>query len=232
MPAAFRRYAERVEWLLRSLCEASRGKLTLLVLDPEPDSGDEHEDSMPPESIAVQDDPEPVRLRVEARMPNTQDTEPAVLSYSGTIAHVTDVDENSGVTGTLATSGSQNTENKVLGTGQKEPADGSTRVNAAPDEAELWGAYSKTLSAHFKKYKFYPEMARKQRLTGTVMLAVDIRRDGVVEDVRVDQTSGSAMLDQAAVQSARRASPVPPFPPDVMASSRRLIIPYRYQLTD
>ena len=41
MPAVFKRYAERVEWLLRSLCEASRGKLSLLVLDPEPDSGDE-----------------------------------------------------------------------------------------------------------------------------------------------------------------------------------------------
>lgn len=41
LPAVFKRYAERVEWLLRSLCEASGGKLSLLVLDPEPDSGDE-----------------------------------------------------------------------------------------------------------------------------------------------------------------------------------------------
>ena len=41
MPAVFKRYAERVEWLLRSLCDASGGKLTLRVLDPEPDSGDE-----------------------------------------------------------------------------------------------------------------------------------------------------------------------------------------------
>ena len=41
MPAVFKRYAERVEWLLRSLCDASGGRLSLLVLDPEPDSGDE-----------------------------------------------------------------------------------------------------------------------------------------------------------------------------------------------
>ncbi len=41
MPENFKRYAERVEWLLRSLCEASQGKLTLRVLDPEPDSADE-----------------------------------------------------------------------------------------------------------------------------------------------------------------------------------------------
>ena len=41
MPETFKRYAERVEWLLRSLCESSHGKLTLQVLDPEPDSSDE-----------------------------------------------------------------------------------------------------------------------------------------------------------------------------------------------
>ena len=41
MPGVFKRYAERVEWLLRNLCEASGGKLTLCILDPEPDSGDE-----------------------------------------------------------------------------------------------------------------------------------------------------------------------------------------------
>ena len=41
MPAAFKHYAERIEWLLRTLCEASNGKLTLQMLDPEPDSEDE-----------------------------------------------------------------------------------------------------------------------------------------------------------------------------------------------
>lgn len=41
MPAGFKHYAERIQWLLRSLCEASHGKLTLQVLDPEPDSEDE-----------------------------------------------------------------------------------------------------------------------------------------------------------------------------------------------
>ena len=75
-------------------------------------------------------------------------------------------------------------------------------------------------------------MARKQRLSGTVMLAVVIRRDGVVEDVQIEESSGSALLDQAAVQSAGRASPVPPFPADVSADSRKLLIPYRYQITE
>ncbi len=41
MPGAFKHYADRIQWLLRSLCEASHGKLTLQVLDPEPDSEDE-----------------------------------------------------------------------------------------------------------------------------------------------------------------------------------------------
>ena len=41
MPQAMKKYAERVEWLLGDLCAASQGKLTLHVLDPEPDSEDE-----------------------------------------------------------------------------------------------------------------------------------------------------------------------------------------------
>ena len=41
MPEAFRRYAERIEWLLKDLFAESGGKLTLTVLDPQTDSPEE-----------------------------------------------------------------------------------------------------------------------------------------------------------------------------------------------
>lgn len=58
MPEELKRYARRVEWLLRSLCRASAGKLTLRVLDPEPDSGDEqaaHLEGLEPANIYTGD---------------------------------------------------------------------------------------------------------------------------------------------------------------------------------
>ena len=108
----------------------------------------------------------------------------------------------------------------------------SSSHKTTPDEDETWQEYTKTLSAHFKKYKFYPELARRLRLTGRVVLAVEIRHDGTVTDVQIEQPSGASILDQAAVQSAKRASPAPPFPQSVSAETKRIMIPYRYQLKE
>lgn len=41
MPAAMKKYAERVKWLLEEFCSASNGIITLKVINPEPDSEDE-----------------------------------------------------------------------------------------------------------------------------------------------------------------------------------------------
>ena len=41
MPEAFRRYAERIQWLLKDLCAKSGSKLVLTVLDPQTDSAEE-----------------------------------------------------------------------------------------------------------------------------------------------------------------------------------------------
>ncbi len=116
---------------------------------------------------------------------------------------------------------------------QQTPQDaGIAKGQPQTDEGETWRTYTKQLSAHFKKYKHYPEMARKQRLTGIVIVSVEVRSDGTIDEVQIVQSSGSVMLDQAAVQSVRRASPTPPFPDGVQAKSRKVTIPYRYQLTD
>lgn len=115
---------------------------------------------------------------------------------------------------------------------QQVPDAGNAHSQSQADETEIWHNYTKSLSAHFKKYKHYPEMARKQRLTGTVIVSIEIHSDGSIDDVQIAQSSGSAMLDQAALQSVRRASPAPSFPRGVQAESRKVTIPYRFQITD
>ena len=192
---------------------------------PQPDASEKHD--MQPDSMAVQNAPD---LPVETSQPDSQNAEPAphVEASAGPVAN----DVQSGATDSISNTGHQNADANASGVGPNAAVAGSGKGNQLPDESVAWRAYTKTLSAHFKKFKFYPEMARKQRLSGTVMLAVVIRRDGVVEDVQIEESSGSALLDQAAVQSAGRASPVPPFPADVSADSRKLLIPYRYQITE
>jgi protein TonB len=57
----------------------------------------------------------------------------------------------------------------------------------------------------------YPREARAQRLVGSVQLIVVILPDGSVERVQISTSSGSKILDQAAVRSVKLASPFSAF---------------------
>jgi protein TonB len=49
----------------------------------------------------------------------------------------------------------------------------------------------------------YPKRAREMGWEGTVLLLVEVRADGTVADVKVEQTSGHALLDQAAIAAVQ-----------------------------
>jgi protein TonB len=61
----------------------------------------------------------------------------------------------------------------------------------------------------------YPEAARRQKLHGKLQLTVNIRADGSVESVEVNNSSGQRILDAAAMRIVRLAAPYSPFPPDI-----------------
>lgn len=60
--------------------------------------------------------------------------------------------------------------------------------------------------------KNYPTLARQRRIFGNVRLMVAILPTGQVKDVTLLKSSGYPLLDQAAIQSVRLASPFQPFP--------------------
>jgi periplasmic protein TonB len=53
----------------------------------------------------------------------------------------------------------------------------------------------------------YPEQARERDLQGSLVLTVAIRRDGTVEKIEIIQSSGEAILDDAAVRIVQIAAP-------------------------
>ena len=61
----------------------------------------------------------------------------------------------------------------------------------------------------------YPEAARQQKLYGSLLLTVSIRNDGSVENVEINRTSGSRILDAAAVRIVEMSGPFAAFPPDI-----------------
>ncbi|WP_115573388.1 energy transducer TonB family protein [Xanthomonas campestris] len=58
----------------------------------------------------------------------------------------------------------------------------------------------------------YPDEARRRRLGGEVVITVGVRRDGSVESSRVLVSSGTPVLDAAALRVVQLAQPFPPLP--------------------
>src|SRR5262249_41217363 len=56
----------------------------------------------------------------------------------------------------------------------------------------------------------YPAIARRMRLEGTVVLRVLVDTAGHAEELRIGQTSGAAILDEAALGAGRGRRLVPP----------------------
>ena len=61
----------------------------------------------------------------------------------------------------------------------------------------------------------YPEEARQKKLYGTLRVTVNIRADGSLEKVEVDRSSGSKILDEAALRIIRMGAPYAEFPEDI-----------------
>ena len=61
----------------------------------------------------------------------------------------------------------------------------------------------------------YPDEARRQGISGNLMLQVSINTDGSVRNIRLLRSSGHKVLDDAAVRIVQLAAPYPPLPPEI-----------------
>lgn len=92
---------------------------------------------------------------------------------------------------------------------------------------------SKFISARTKEFKYasymrdwvakvervgelnYPDAARRQNLSGKLIVQVAIYPDGTVREITIRQPSGHKILDDAAVRIVKLAAPFAPFPEDI-----------------
>lgn len=77
-----------------------------------------------------------------------------------------------------------------------------------------WAAYMRAWVARVERIGNlnYPDEARRRQLHGQLVLTVGLRRDGTVHSIDVIQSSGHAVLDDAALRIVRLAEPFPPLP--------------------
>lgn len=70
----------------------------------------------------------------------------------------------------------------------------------------------------------YPQEARTRGIYGDLRLLVSLRKDGTVKEVSVLESSGSSVLDDAAIRIIRLAAPFAPFPDEMREKTDELEI--------
>lgn len=76
--------------------------------------------------------------------------------------------------------------------------------------------------------EYFPELGPLEGLSGSPTLEVSIGADGELTDVVLRKSSGSSVLDKAALDILRRASPFDPFPADVRADYDSVRFAYKW----
>lgn len=90
--------------------------------------------------------------------------------------------------------------------------------------------YLERLRRWLNKYKHYPEEAQKQKQRGQLVVSFTILRDGTVKVPRIERSSGFPLLDEAALQMLRNASPVPPLPEKFRAPNVAVDLPVEFSI--
>lgn len=75
--------------------------------------------------------------------------------------------------------------------------------------------FQQSLLRHVARYQRYPNAARSMHLEGKVDTQFAMARDGTLLGVWVRTSSGQLLLDREAIETIRRAQPLPPIPPEL-----------------
>jgi periplasmic protein TonB len=101
--------------------------------------------------------------------------------------------------------------------------------SARSPASDLALKFQQALLRHIARFQRYPLWARQNGLKGTVQVLFLLRRDGTVLDAWVQSTSGEVGLDREAIETVRRAEPLPVIPTE-LPDQIRVLLPVDFAL--
>jgi len=120
---------------------------------------------------------------------------------------------------------------------QNSTPDGKTGTNAtiAPvlDHGiieSLEATYMAALRNAIEAHKFYPRRARRMKREGKVVIDFTISRNGAIHSVHIAQTSGTKILDKAALDAVNKLGQFEPIPEQLPHANWKLKIPMEFTL--
>lgn len=119
---------------------------------------------------------------------------------------------------------------------QKPASHAQTRATGVGEHVETGGnpaarqSYLSRVMARIARFKRYPRSARKNGITGVVVVKFIIKKNGKVASSEVINSSGDSRLDQEAVEMLVRASPFASIPDELSNSHLELTLPVEFSL--
>lgn len=91
-------------------------------------------------------------------------------------------------------------------------------------------SYQAQVLAHLQRHRVYPAEAQSRGITGVARVRFSLASNGAVVGASLAGSSGTSVLDQAAVAMVRRASPFPPFPAGIARAQLDFAAPIRFDI--
>lgn len=89
--------------------------------------------------------------------------------------------------------------------------------------------YTKAVQIKILRSIYYPKAAREAGWQGCSRLGLLIASDGTLLDAKIAKSSGYKILDDAALDVAKKQSPFPPFPPQIESEEVSVEVPVVYR---
>lgn len=196
------------------------------VLDPPPPISElELMPPAPPEvevAVAVPEKPKPVKKKKKKKEPEKKKKPPEKPVDAPAPKKDFKVTTNEPSTTKVESPPQPNTLPAAVPAGPSP--DEIARVGMATQQWEV--AFYK----HIKRYQKYPKSAKRKNQTGSPVVRFVFDRAGNVLEAQVVRSSGFESLDEDAIATFKRASPLPPLPPEIEGDTLARNIPINYNL--
>jgi TonB family protein len=100
------------------------------------------------------------------------------------------------------------------------------------DLKALRKGYSSQVWSRIAHAKFYPRTARKREMEGKPVVEFELRSDGHLMNYLIVRSSSNKILDNAAIDAVKNASPYPGIPKSLKLKSIRFKLPISFKLNE
>jgi periplasmic protein TonB len=116
-----------------------------------------------------------------------------------------------------------------VGAQQMIAHDTETASSAPSSSSTSDSQFQRELLEHIARFQHYPDDARQKHIAGVVYVRFALAHDGTVIDAWIQRSSGFTILDQEALDTLRRAQPMPAAPSSLPARVE-LMMPFDFSL--